>query len=423
MSILRINGGRELSGTVRTHGAKNAVLPILAASLLAGGETAIHNCPSLSDVGAAVKILNHLGCRARLEGGTACVNSETLTRLDIPHDLMREMRSSVIFLGAVLARGGEAKLSMPGGCELGPRPVDIHLKALRELGAEIVEEGGNILCRAAHLRGTRVNLSFPSVGATENTMLAASLAEGTTIITNAAREPEIWDLQCYLRKLGVNVQGAGTPTITVIGTRIRTSAEHRVIPDRIVASTLLTAAAVTQSDVEVTDVIPRHLTTVTDALSEMGCRLNIGANSIRIESTGTLNAIRPVITEPYPGFPTDVQPQLMAATLKANGTTVFVENIFENRFRHTEELRRFGAKIKVEGRVAMVTGVPKLIGTQVKSTDLRGGAALVVAALGADGTTQVSALEHIDRGYDGLEHSLASLGADISRIQTTLNTN
>jgi len=416
MSILRINGGRELSGSVRTHGAKNAVLPILAASLLAGGETAIHNCPNLSDVDAAVKILNHLGCRATLDNGTAYVSSETLSRLDIPHDLMREMRSSVIFLGAVLARGGEAKLSMPGGCELGPRPVDIHLKALRELGAEIVEEGGNILCRATHLRGTRVNLSFPSVGATENTMLAASLAEGTTIITNAAREPEIWDLQCYLRGLGVNVQGAGTPTITVIGTKIRTSTEHRVIPDRIVASTLLTAAAVTQSDVEITDVIPRHLTTVTDALGEMGCRLDIGADSIRIKSTGTLNAIRPVITEPYPGFPTDVQPQLMAATLRAAGTTVFVENIFENRFRHTEELRRFGAKIKVEGRVAMVTGVPKLIGTQVKSTDLRGGAALVVAALGAEGTTQISALEHIDRGYDGLERSLASLGADISRI-------
>ena len=417
MSILRINGGRELLGSVRVHGAKNAVLPILAASLLAGGETAIHNCPDLSDVGAAIKILNHLGCRATLNNGTASINSEALSRLDIPHDLMREMRSSVIFLGAVLARGGEAKLSMPGGCELGPRPVDIHLQALRELGAEIHEEGGNIICRAGHLRGTRVNLSFPSVGATENTMLAASLAEGTTIITNAAREPEIWDLQCYLRTLGVSVHGAGTPTITIVGTKVRTGAEHRIIPDRIVASTLLTAAAVTKSDVEVTDVIPKHLSTVTSALSDMGCDIQLGSNSIRIKSDGKLRAIRPVITEPYPGFPTDVQPQLMAAALKAEGTTVFVENIFENRFRHAEELRRLGASIKVEGRVAIVTGVTRLSGAQVKSTDLRGGAALVVAALSAEGTTEVSALEHLDRGYDGLEKSLASLGADIQRTR------
>jgi UDP-N-acetylglucosamine 1-carboxyvinyltransferase len=416
MSILKINGGRELLGSAAVHGAKNAVLPLLAASLLAGGETAIRNCPNLSDVGAAVKILKHLGCTAKLDGGTVNVNSQSLTRTDIPHDLMREMRSSVIFLGAVLARGGEATLSMPGGCELGPRPVDIHLKALSDLGAEITEEGGNIICKAAHLRGTRVNLSFPSVGATENTMLAASLADGTTIITNAAREPEIWDLQCYLRALGVSVHGAGTPTITVVGTKIRADVEHRVIPDRIVASTFLTAAAVTRSDVEVTDVIPAHLSTVTDALGEMGCRIELGGDSIHIKSTGQLRAIRPVITQPYPGFPTDVQPQLMAASLKADGTTVFVENIFENRFRHTEELRRLGADIKVEGRVAMVTGVPRLTGAQVTATDLRGGAALVVAALGAEGTTEISALGHIDRGYDGLENSLASLGADIVRV-------
>jgi len=417
MSVIKINGGRELSGSVRTHGAKNAVLPIIAASIIAGGETAIHNCPNLSDVGAAVKILNHLGCRAAVQGGTVSVNSGALLRSDIPHSLMREMRSSIIFLGAVLARCGEARISMPGGCELGPRPVDIHLAALRELGAEITEEGGQIICRAAHLRGTRVNLSFPSVGATENTMLAASLAEGTTIITNAAREPEIWDLQCYLRGLDVAVSGAGTSTITVVGSKIRANTEHTVIADRIVASTLLTAAAVTKSDVEVTDVIPQHLMTVTDALSEMGCRIETGSNRIHIKSNGELRAIKPVITAPYPGFPTDAQPHLMAAALKAAGTTAFVENIFENRFRHAEELRRMGASIKVEGRVAIVTGVPRLVGTQVKSTDLRGGAALVVAALAAEGTTEISALEHIDRGYDGLESSLASLGADITRTE------
>ncbi|MDR0838629.1 MAG: UDP-N-acetylglucosamine 1-carboxyvinyltransferase, partial [Oscillospiraceae bacterium] len=315
MSVLRINGGRELLGSVRVHGAKNSVLPIIAASILASGETVIHNCPDIEDVVAAVKILGHLGCEVRREGDTVIVNSATLTRLDIPHDLMREMRSSVIFLGAVLARGGEATLSMPGGCELGPRPVDIHLKALRTLGAEIVEEGGNIICKAPRLRGCRVNLSFPSVGATENAMLAASLADGTTVITNAAREPEIWDLQCYLRTLGVDARGAGTATVTVTGKKIGANVEHRVIPDRIVASTFLAAAAVTKSEVELTDVIPGHLATVIDALREMGCDIASDSDAIRIKSDGKLRAVRPIITEPYPGFPTDSQPQLMAAAL------------------------------------------------------------------------------------------------------------
>ena len=416
MSKLRIRGGSGLEGTVRVHGAKNSVLPILAASILAGGETVIHNCPNLSDVDAAIRILIHLGCRVSRDGDHVYVDSSTMDRFDIPDTLMREMRSSVIFLGAILARVGEAVLSLPGGCELGPRPIDLHLSSLRAMGAEIEEESGNIICRAKQLQGCRVNLTIPSVGATENTMLAASRCRGTTVITNAAREPEIWDLQRYLRKLGINIAGAGTPTIVIEGSELCRGAVHRVIPDRIVAATYLAAAASSRGRIELMGVCPEHIMTVTDALSEMGCRIEAGETSVRIDATGKLQAIRPVVTRPYPGFPTDAQPPLMAACLTAEGTTVFVENIFENRYRHVSELLRMGADIKLEGRVAMVTGVASLYAAPVSATDLRGGAALVVAALGAEGITELSSVYHIDRGYDDLEGTLRILGADVERL-------
>lgn len=417
MSTLRINGGKRLAGEIEVHGAKNSVLPILAASLLANGETVIHNCPGLSDVDAAVKILRHLGCGVKREGTTITIDSSTMDRCDIPDALMREMRSSVIFLGAIVARCGEAVLSMPGGCELGPRPIDMHLAALKSMGAEITETGGNIICRSKKLHGARIDFLTPSVGATENSMVAASCIEGTTVINNAAREPEICDLQDYLNKLGANVSGAGTPVIVVEGRSFKGSAEHTVIPDRIVAATYLTAVACAGGDVVVKDLIPAHVSTITQALEEMGCHIEMHGGSIRIvKNENRLVAPRPVITRPYPGFPTDAQPMLMSATLTAAGTTVFVENIFENRFRHVSELRRMGADVKTEGRVAIVSGVEKLHAAPVAATDLRGGAALVVAALGAEGTSVISELKHIDRGYYGLENALRGIGVDIERV-------
>jgi len=415
--ILRINGGVRLCGSVTVHGAKNSVLPIMAASILAEGESVIHNCPDLRDVDVSISILNHLGCRVSRSGDTVSIDSSTMNHSDIPDALMREMRSSVVFLGAILARTGEAVLSYPGGCELGPRPIDLHLKALRTLGADIEERGGNILCKVKELRGGRIDLPIPSVGATENAMLLASRCKGETLITNAAREPEIEDLQCYLRRLGVNIHGAGTSVITIEGRSRKTNVEHRIIPDRIVASTYALAVASAGGKAEIKCIEPRHFATVTDVLTEAGCDLDIGTESLKIVCERPLKAVRPILTAPYPGFPTDAQPPLMAASLRFEGTTVFVENIFENRYRHVSELLRMGADIRTEGRVALICGRKMLHGASVEATDLRGGAALTVAALGAVGESRVSGLKHIDRGYEHLEVSLSELGADIVRME------
>ena len=317
------------------QGAKNSVLPILAASILARGETVIHGCPLLSDVDAAVKILQHFGCTVNRFGHTLYIDSKEVTRSDIPEDLMKEMRSSVIFLGAILARTGEAILSRPGGCELGPRPIDLHLSALRAMGAQISEnEDGSIVCKAKSLQGCTICLPTPSVGATENSMLAASCADGVVTIVNAAKEPEIWDLQEYLKKLGARICGAGTEEITVEGTRFCGFAEHTVIPDRIAAATYLSAAATTGGRVEVSGINPWYISTVIDTLSQLGCMISSGSDRVCVDARKTLHAAELIETRPYPGFPTDAQPPVMAASLKAVGTTVFSENIFTNRYRH-----------------------------------------------------------------------------------------
>lgn len=412
MGYITIEGGVPLRGEVTVQGAKNSVLPILAAALLAGDVCRIEGCPHLSDVESAADILRYLGCTVQWDGGDLLVDSTTLTRCDIPQTLMRRMRSSVIFLGAILARCGWAELSYPGGCELGPRPIDLHLSALRALGADIDDAGGTLRCRARRLTGCQIVLATPSVGATENAMLAACGAEGETVICNAAREPEIADLQAFLCAMGAEVRGAGGSVITVTPRALH-GCVHRVIPDRIAAATYLCAAAAAGGDVTLRSTEYRHLAAVTTALQQAGCAVECGEGYIQLTRTGPLKAVPPVRTAPYPGFPTDAQAILMAALLRAQGTTVFVENIFQSRYRHVPELTRMGADIRTEGRVAVVCGVTRLHGTDVVATDLRGGAALAVAGLSAAGSTTVQGVGHIHRGYEDLPRDLRALGARI----------
>ncbi len=418
MQELIVEGGRRLCGELTIQGSKNGVLPMLAATIVCAGECRIENCPRLRDVDASVAILRHLGCCTRWDGGALIVDTTHMDTNEVPDALMREMRSSVIFLGAILARRGEAVLSYPGGCELGPRPIDMHLAALRALGAEIEERGGTLRCKAKVLTGTELVLPLPSVGATENAILAACGAEGTTVLYNAAREPEIVELQSFLNDMGARVCGAGGSIITVEGKRALHGGSHRVISDRIVGATYLCAAAGCGGEVCLRGVDYRALSTVTGALMEAGCEIASEEDAVTLKSGGALRAIRPIRTAPYPGFPTDAQSALMAALLRSAGSTVFVENIFENRYRHVDELARMGADIRVAGRVAVVSGVKELHGACVKCTDLRGGAALVLAGLQAEGETRVSLLEHIDRGYESMERDLALLGASIERRGT-----
>ena len=415
MSVLLIGGGRRLKGEVPIQGAKNSVLPILAATILARGAVEVRGCPRLRDVDASVRILRALGCRADWQGDTLTVDTADMDGCAVSDALMREMRSSAIFLGAILARCGRAELSYPGGCELGPRPIDLHLAGLRQLGAEIDESGGMLHCAAPRLEGREIVLSLPSVGATENLMLAACGAAGRTVISNAAREPEIVDLQCFLNRCGAQVSGAGGSAVTVEGGGMLHGCTYTVMPDRIVAATYLCAAASAGGEVFLRGAREDHLATVTAVLREAGCRVRPDAAGILCRRDGPLSAVRPVRTAPYPGFPTDAQAILMAALLKSRGATVFEENMFENRYRHVDELTRMGARIRVSGRTAVVSGVERLRGAPVRCTDLRGGAALCVAALGAEGITRVGEVFHIDRGYQDLTGDLAALGADIRR--------
>ena len=415
MSVLKIIGGHALEGSVRVQGAKNSALPLLAASVLTEGISVFRNCPHLSDVKATVEILRHVGCRVYAEGDALYVDASGPIRPEVPDELMREMRSSVIFLGALLSRCGEVTLSLPGGCELGPRPVDLHIRALRAMGAEITEAAGRLCCRAGRLRGCRIDLPAVSVGATENAMLAAARAEGTTVISGAAREPEIADLQAYLREAGALVSGAGSSVIRIRGVEKLRGAEHRIIPDRIAAATYLSAAAAAGGRLRLYDAAPAHLAPVLQTLRQLGCELEAGTGVVTLTRRGALQSPGPVITRPYPGFPTDAQPPVMAACLRAEGTTVMIETIFESRFRHVPDLRRMGAEIQTDGKTAVIRGVRTLHGTEVTAPDLRGGAALTVAALSAEGETTLRGLRHLDRGYEELETTLASLGAEIRR--------
>ena len=414
MDIWRIRGGNRLDGACFVQGSKNATLPIIAASLIVPAGSELLNVPQLRDVDAALRIVRHLGCTAEQRGSDVYIDSAPLSQCSIPHSLMEEMRSSVIFMGALLARCGEARLSLPGGCQLGKQPIDLHLSALRSLGAEIEEDGREIYCRSSGLHGADISLPFPSVGATENAMLAACAAKGKTTIRGAAREPEIIALQEYLNLLGAEIYGAGTNEIYICGIEPETQLCFRIMPDRIVASTLACAAAACGGDVELRGVNPSHFSTVLYFLNQAGCDIISNKRSVRVISSARLKAVGEISTAPYPGFPTDAQPVLMAALLKADGKTLITENIFENRFRQAAELRRLGADITVSGRQAEIWGVDRLRGTMLNATDLRGGAAMIVAGLCAEGETVICDDGHITRGYERFDRKLRSLGADIN---------
>lgn len=411
-----IEGGNRISGELSIHGAKNAALPILAATLLCQ-HSEIHNCPQLSDVMAACNILKSLGCKAERQGSTIIVDSSNVLGCEIPDELMREMRSSVVFLGAIIVKCGKARISFPGGCELGPRPIDMHLDGLKKLGVIIKEDHGYLDCTLEQrAKGTDVNLPFPSVGATENIMLVAVTAEGTTIIHNAAREPEIADLAGYLRACGANIAIRGDGTIVIEGVeKLKPSVEYTVIPDRIATATYLCTAAITGGEILIKNTEPSHLAAVLPVFEEMGCKVTTGDRMIYLRSTLPLKPVKMIRTMPYPAFPTDAQSPLMAVTTTANGTSVFVENIFESRYKHVTELVRLGAKIKVEGRVAVVDGVDLLHSATLQCTDLRGGAALCVAALAAQGISEITETKHIERGYEDFDINLSLLGAKITR--------
>ena len=415
---LVISGGRRLEGELAVQGAKNSVLVLLSAAVLAGGESILHNCPQLTDVDAACRILSCLGCRCTRNGSTICVDAAAVNGYEIPERLMREMRSSIMFLGSVLGRTGRCRFSFPGGCELGARPIDLHIAALRQMGAEITEQHGTLECTAPDgLHGARITLSFPSVGATENIMLAAVTAKGTTEIHNAAREPEICDLAAFLTKCGAKINGAGSGVICIEGVEKLHPAEHSVIPDRIVAGTYLCCAAATGGELILSRCCYEDMTAFVSVLESMGCRAySYGDGKLYFSAPHRLNAPPTIRTMPYPGFPTDIQAPIMAVTALAHGTSVFVETIFDNRYRHVPELVRLGASIKAEGRVAVVEGVKTLSGAKVCAAELRGGASLVTAALAADGISEISGICYIDRGYESIEKALRSIGADIKRV-------
>ncbi|MBP2662361.1 MAG: murA1 [Firmicutes bacterium] len=409
-----VKGEVQLCGNVRISGAKNATLPIMAATLLCSGISVIHDVPYLRDIQAMQDILTLLGAKIRRQGHTMLIDTSNVSKAEIPEHLMREMRASVFLMGPLLGRFRKVRLSYPGGCAIGPRPINLHIKALEKIGAIVVESFGFIEAEATELTGGEVNFDFPSVGATENAMMAAALAKGTTIIRNAAREPEIVDLQAILNKMGARINGAGTDTIRVDGVPRLVPAEHTVMCDRIEAGTFLTAGVITCGDIVVENIVPEYLFSVTDKLQDIGAKIVTGKDYIRIKA-GELRGVD-IKTLPYPGFPTDLQAPMLSLVTIAKGTSIITETIFENRFKHVDELTRMGAKIRVEGRTAIIRGVSKLTGAIVAAPDLRAGSALVLAALAAEGTSEIEQVYHIERGYESIDKKLQALGANIVKV-------
>ncbi len=416
---IRIVGGRSLSGTIAVSGAKNAVLKHMAAAILADGLSIIHGVPRIADVEVMAEVLRRIGADVRFDGHTATIDASSVSSYEAPYDLVSTMRASILVLGPLVARLGRARVAMPGGCNIGSRKIDLHLKGLQQLGAEIRGEHGYIEASAPRgLSGAHIFLDFPSVGATENLLMAAVLARGTTVIENAAREPEIQDLVRFLRAMGADIEGSGTSTVTVHGVPELRSAEHTVIGDRIEAGTMLVAGALAAESLTVEGADPSHLELVLSKMHDAGVEVLVDGTRMTVSRPERFRPID-VATLPYPGFPTDMQPQFMAMLAVADGDSVITENVFESRFMFADELRRMGADITIEGHRAVVRGVERLSGAPVKAPDLRGGAALVLAGLAADGETVVGDTYHIERGYEDLVGKLAGVGAAVEWVEST----
>lgn len=412
MSEYIIKGGRKISGEVTISGSKNAALPIIAASILNKGKTTLYNVPNIHDTQMMFEILNKIGGKVTQKNNKIIIETSKINKYEIPEDLMRQMRSSVIFAGSLIGRYKKATFSYPGGCDIGTRPIDLHLKAFEKLGINIQKNYGNISCICDKITGEKIDLDFPSVGATENAILASCLGEGKTIITNAAREPEIIDLQNFLNKMGAKIKGAGSNKIEINGVKQLKDVSYNIMPDRIETGTFLCIAAMTGGSLKLKNADATHITPVIDKLEESGCKIETYKNIIQIEGPKKLKAVD-IKTMPYPGFPTDMQSIFATTMTLAKGTSVIVENIFENRYKYTQELVRMGAKIKVEGKTAVIKGVRKLYGANVKATDLRGGASVVMAGITAKGMTKVENIEYILRGYEKFDKKLQNIGVDI----------
>ncbi len=410
-----INGGQPLDGALEIKGAKNSILPLMAASILTDEITVLHNCPNISDVDSMINILEGLGSKIIRSGRDVIIDNSMTDKSEIPASLAKELRSSVFLLGSLLSRHKKAKVAYPGGCDIGLRPIDIHITGLRELGIEIQEQGGYILCNCLNAKSADIVLDLPSVGATENLMLASVFIKGKTVIRNCAKEPEIVDLQKFLNTMGAKIRGAGSSVIVVEGVDKLHGIEYTPIPDRIVAGTYLIAAAMCGGNVELSGVIPEHISSLISKLSKTTCKVHIKNDRILIRSKGRQKSLECIETMYYPGFPTDLQSQIMAMQTVSRGTSVIVENIFETRFKTASQLKKLGADITIKGRVAVIRGVKELIGAEVAASDLRGGASLVLAGLVAKGTSIVKDIHYIDRGYEDLSVELQKLGANVRR--------